>query len=189
MPTSADTTGLILAGGQSRRFGQDKALAELGGVSFVALVYAALAAHADTVLIATGPTPRPYPVSARVVLDPVAGGGPVTGLAAGLNAAATSWLLTAAVDLPYLTPSALCPLAAARLGSADVFVAHADGHRQPTCALWRVQAVTPVVRELIRETFGTRGPSLRYLLSQLVVQEVTLESGSLRNVNRSGDLT
>ena len=123
-------------------------------------VYAALAAHADRVLIATGSTLRSYPIAAQVVLDPVASGGPVAGLAAGLDVVTTPWLLTAAVELPYLTPDALRPLITAHTGSAAVCVTRADDHRQPTCALWRVRTVFPVARELISGTSETRGAFL-----------------------------
>ncbi|WP_420455786.1 molybdenum cofactor guanylyltransferase [Rubrivirga sp.] len=180
-----DVTGLVLAGGGSTRFGRDKALAALGGVPFVALVHAALAAHAREVLVATGTEPRAYPVAARVVLDPVAGGGPLAGLAAGLADAETPWLLSAAVDLPYLTPAALRPLLAAPADGADVLVAtDPGGGRQPTCALWRTRTVEPVVAEHV----AAGRLALRDLLDRLAVREVRVEGGALHNVNAPGDL-
>ena len=185
MHDAADVTGLILAGGASRRFGADKALAELAGVPFVALVHASLAAHAGSVLIATGAEPRAYPVAARVVTDAVADGGPLAGLVAGLEAAATPWVLSAAVDLPYLTPAALRPLLAAASDGADVLVAlDADGRRQPTCALWRTRTVAPVARQSLAD--GRL--ALHGLLDRLTVREVPLEGGALHNVNAPGDL-
>ena len=179
MPEPADVTGLILAGGASRRFGADKALAPLAGLPFVALVHAALAAHASAMLVATGAAPRAYPVAARVVLDPVPDAGPLAGLAAGLAVAGTPWLLSAAVDLPYLTPGALRPLLAPDTDGADVVVATAQGRRQPTCALWRVRTVAPAVAAHL----GARTLSLQALLDRLVVREVEVEGGALRNVN------
>ena len=185
MHDPADITGLILAGGVSRRFGRDKALERLAGVPFVALVHAALAAHVGEVLIATGAEPRAYPVAARVVLDPVTEAGPLAGLVAGLEAAATPWLLSAAVDLPYLTPAALRPLLATETDGADVLVARdADGRRQPTVALWRTRTVAPVARGLLTE----RRLALRDLLGRLTVQEVVVEGGALHNVNAPEDL-
>ncbi len=185
MPTPADTTGLILAGGGSRRFGTDKALAELAGVPFVALVHAAVSAHAETMLIATGAEPRAYPVPARVVLDARADAGPLGGLVAGLEAAETPWLLAAAVDLPYLTPGALRPLVQAPADDVDVLVAiGADGHRQPTCALWRVRTAARAARgHLTADRLA-----LRDLLGALAVREVPVEGGALHNVNRPEDL-
>ena len=185
MPRSSDVTGLILAGGASRRFGRDKALADVGGRSFVEYVFEALDAHADRMLIATGPTYRPYPVSARAVLDPVPDGGPLAGLAAGLDEAATPWLLSAAVDLPLLTEAALLPLVADVPEAIDAVVAlDAAGRRQPTCALWRVATVRPVVRDHL----GAGRLALGALLDRLAVRDVTLDGRALRNVNLPGDL-
>jgi len=185
MHDPADVTGLILAGGASRRFGHDKALAELAGVPFVALVHAALAGHASEVLIATGTEPRAYPVAARVVLDPVADAGPLAGLVAGLEAAETPWLLSAAVDLPYLTPAALRPLLAAASDDADVLVAvDADGRRQPTVALWRTRTAAPAARGCLTE----QRLALRDLLGRVVVRDVRIEGGALHNVNAPQDL-
>ena len=184
MHDPADVTGLTLAGGASTRFGTDKALAELGGLPFVALVHAALAAHAGPMLVATGAEPRAYPVAARVVLDSAPGGGPLAGLIAGLNAAETPWLLSAAVALPYLTPAALRPLLAAETDGLDAVVAAADGRRQPTCALWRVRTVAPVAAEQV----ASGRLALHALLDRLAVVEAAVEGGALRNVNRAVDL-
>lgn len=180
MPTPAETTGLILAGGQSRRYGSDKALAVAGGVPFVRLAYDALAAHAGAVLVATGPTARAYPVPARAVLDGVADGGPLAGLCAGLGAARTPWLLAVAVDLPALTAGALAPLLAADATGADAVVARdGDGRRQPVCALWRVAAVRPVAEAHL----ASGRLALFTLVDALTVREVGLDAGALRNVN------
>ena len=183
MHDPADVTGLVLAGGASARFGTDKALASLGGLPFVALVHAALAAHAGTMLVSTGTEPRAYPVAARVVLDVAPDGGPLAGLAAGLAAAETPWLLSAAVDLPYLTPAALRPLLGADTDGLDAVVATADGRRQPTCALWRVRTVGPLAEQQLA---GGR-LALHALLDRLAVTEVEIGGGALRNVNTPDD--
>lgn len=181
----AEVTGLILAGGSSRRFGRDKALAELAGVPFVALVHAALAPHVGAMRIATGAEPRAYPVPAEVVLDAAPDAGPLAGLVAGLEAAETPWLLSAAVDLPSLTPAALRPLLSTEAGRADALVAvDADGRRQPTLALWRVATAGPAARACLME----RRLALRDLLARLAVREVAIEGGALRNVNAPIDL-
>lgn len=183
MPTPREVTGLILAGGASRRFGRDKALATLDGVPFVVRVHAALAGHAASVLLSTGPTPRAYSVDARVVLDSVPDGGPLAGLAAGLATCTTPWLVSAAVDLPFLSADALRPLLDPVPEAVDVAVAlDADGRRQPTVALWRVATVGTVVAERLAE----RRLALHGLLDRLTVREVPVRG--LRNVNQPDDL-
>lgn len=185
LPPSA-VTGLILAGGRSRRFGRDKALAEVGGVALVARVHAALAPHASEVLIATGRAARAYPVPARVVLDAAPEAGPLGGLVAGLARARTPWLLVAACDLAGLTAGTLTPLlAAASDDRADAVVAvDPDGRRQPVCALYHVARVAPVAAAHL----SAGRLALHALLDTLAVAEVPLDPAALRNVNTPGDL-
>ena len=185
MPTPPDVTGLILAGGRSRRFGRDKAVALLHGEPLIVHVSRALAPHVTRLLVATGSTRRPYPIVAEVVCDPDAGVGPIAGLAAGLAACRTPWLLAVAVDLPYLTANALDPLLRGTSSSADVVVALDDeGRRQPVCARWRVATVQPVVGDhLARSAYA-----LQALFQHLQVRDVQLGPGVLRNVNHPSDL-
>ncbi|GAB5536324.1 MAG: hypothetical protein Rubg2KO_25730 [Rubricoccaceae bacterium] len=184
MPTPSDITGLVLAGGQSRRFGRDKALATHDGRPFIQIAHDALAPHCMDVLIATGPTLRDYPVSVRSVPDPTPDGGPLAGLAAGLAESKTTWLLAVAVDLPHLTPDALAPLLASATDADAVVAVDAEGRRQPVCALWRCATVRPIVEARL----ARRQLALFGLLDELVVQEVALAPGVLRNVNRASDL-
>ena len=185
MHDAADVTALVLAGGRSERFGRDKALAELGGLPFIALVHTAVSAWAERTLVATGAEPRRYPIPAEIVLDPAPDAGPLGGLIAGLDAAETPWLLAAAVDLPYLTPAALRPLLDADADGADVVVAvDGGGRRHPACALWRVRTAAPAARENLR----AGRLALHALLDRLAVREAVVEGGALHNVNRPDDL-
>ncbi len=97
--------GVVLAGGQSTRFGSDKALAELDGRSLLARAVEGLARHCECVVIAgrdagaeTGDTP--------CIADwPEAGMGPLGGIAAGLRHAQDrdfSHVLTCGVDSAQL---------------------------------------------------------------------------------------
>lgn len=75
--------GCVLAGGESRRFGSDKALAMLGGETLLARAVAMLAGPCAAVVIA-GREAAPAPVVADW---PHAGLGPLGGLAGALRAA------------------------------------------------------------------------------------------------------
>lgn len=75
--------GIVLAGGQSTRFGSDKALAELGGQTLLARAFDTLTGFCELVVIAgreRGP--------GHVIPDwPRPGMGPLAGIAAGLHLA------------------------------------------------------------------------------------------------------
>ena len=72
--------GAVLAGGQARRFGSDKALAMLGGVTLIERVLAALDAQCDAVVV----TGRAHPGRVSLTDVPAADLGPLGGLAAAL---------------------------------------------------------------------------------------------------------
>jgi molybdopterin-guanine dinucleotide biosynthesis protein A len=100
-------TAAILAGGQSRRMGTDKAALELGGVSLLERI-AHLALAADMPVLAVGRArPAAWPLPAVTFIDDsLPGLGPLGGLESALRQAQTS-VLALACDLPLLTEEAL----------------------------------------------------------------------------------
>ena len=185
MPESV--AALLLAGGQSRRFGSDKAAAEVDGEAMIRRVYRAAAPHVDTVLVAVDHAERRYdlPGPAAYVVDAVPNAGPLAGLVAGLRAADAPWLLALACDLPFLTPDALVPLLRAPRGACEAVVAVDGSERlQPLCALYQVDAIRPVAERYLEE--GRR--ALHALLDVLTVETVALSDEVLRNVNAPSDL-
>ena len=129
--------GAVLAGGQSRRFGSDKAVAMLHGKPLIDHVIEALAAQTEAVIICG----REY---ADWVPDrPRANLGPLGGINAALNAAAQrgyAAVLTAPCDVPEL-PADL----AVRLGAGG-FAAE-----MPVIGLWPV-ALAPVLDAFLAES-------------------------------------
>lgn len=107
----ADLGAVILAGGASRRMGDDKAVQDWGGLRAVDRVAAlAQALGADPVVVAGGDYGLPF------VPDPSPGAGPVAGLLAGaamLAAAGCRRVVVLAVDAPTARADDLAPLFAA----------------------------------------------------------------------------
>jgi molybdenum cofactor guanylyltransferase len=125
--------GLVLAGGQSTRFGSDKALAELDGQSLLARAVAALSAYCAKVVIA-GRSEGP----AQCIPDwPRANMGPLGGIAAGLIHARENGfdsVLSCGVDSVGL-PEGLLSL----LEPPSAFLA-----TQPVIGHWKVDAASIV---------------------------------------------
>jgi molybdopterin-guanine dinucleotide biosynthesis protein A len=96
---------IILAGGASRRMGQDKAQVLWDGARAVDRVAGlARSAGAGRVIVSGGDYGLPF------VPDPSPGAGPVAGVLAGAKAVAAERLLILAVDAPTLTLEDLAPL-------------------------------------------------------------------------------
>jgi molybdopterin-guanine dinucleotide biosynthesis protein A len=120
--------GAVLAGGQSRRFGTDKALAELGDRPLIAHAVAALEPYVAAVVICG----REYADHVALADRPAPGLGPLAGLAAALRHAAEHGfdaVLSIGCDMPVL-PAAL--VEALFIVGAPVAV-----RALPICGLWR----------------------------------------------------
>ena len=110
--------GAILAGGQSRRFGSDKALADLGGQPMICRVAEALAPFVARIVVCGHPAPPPGLMS--VADKPHPGLGPLGGLAGALfhaRAHGYAGVLSVGCDTPILDADLLRQLADANRAS------------------------------------------------------------------------
>jgi len=100
-------TGVILAGGESRRMGCDKALLPIDGALFIDHVYSRLAALFDEVLIVTN-SPEFYgELPCRKVPDLYPRKGVLAGIHSGLCHAGEDKIFVAACDMPFLSAAAI----------------------------------------------------------------------------------
>ena len=151
-------TGILLAGGASRRFGSPKELAEFEGETLGDRAWRLLGEACDE-RIRVGPGDDP-------------GTGPAAAIAAGLRAASHEIAVVIPVDMPRLTAAALRALAAA---CRDAAVAQ-DGPLP--CAVAR--------RTL--PAFETHERRLRTVLAGLDTAEIELDAALLLNVNTPPDV-
>lgn len=135
-----DLTGLVLAGGRSRRMGADKALVEVDGRPLVRVVAARLAHVCVEVLVAPGARRLPD-LPWRQVGDRVAGEGPLAGILGGLAAASTPLVAVAGVDMPAVDPDLYAALADAWDGTQPAVVPVAAGRPQPLHAVYATAAL------------------------------------------------
>jgi molybdenum cofactor guanylyltransferase len=103
-------TGAILAGGLSRRLGQDKATLQLAGKPLALWVAECLAPLvAEFWLVTNAPTAH-APLSLPVLSDLESDQGPLGGLRTALFYSRTPWVLAASVDNPFIYPELLAAL-------------------------------------------------------------------------------
>ena len=102
-------SSVILAGGDSRRLGIDKALLELDGQTLLSRVLQKLAPLSDDLIVVTN-SPEDYEhlaLGVRFVPDERPGEGALMGIYSGLKAATYLSALTVACDMPFLNMSLL----------------------------------------------------------------------------------
>ncbi len=99
--------GMVLAGGKSLRFGSDKALANVGGVTFLEKSVRLLQSLALEVTIISNPS-RDYSfLGCRVENDLIMEKGPLGGLFTALTLFPKSALFILTCDMPYVSKEAL----------------------------------------------------------------------------------
>jgi molybdopterin-guanine dinucleotide biosynthesis protein A len=147
-------SGVVLAGGASRRMGQDKAFMEVDGRPLIALVAGRLRTVADEVIIAANDATRYGVFGDRCVPDVYPAVGTLGGIHAGLRAAAHDLVVVVACDMPFLNPDVLAWFvdAAGRTngtGRADLVVLKHDEGVEPLHAVYR-KSCLPVIEATIR---------------------------------------
>jgi molybdopterin-guanine dinucleotide biosynthesis protein A len=152
--TIADLGGVVLAGGRSRRFGSEKAVARLGDKALMDRVvgtFAGLDRIAVSARAHSKAAERARAIGADVLEDdPALPSGPLAGVLAGLAWArglSLQALATAPCDTPLL-PHDLVARLVAEIGDAPAAFAVTHGADHPLCALWRVSVETPLLRQL-----------------------------------------
>jgi molybdopterin-guanine dinucleotide biosynthesis protein A len=140
-------TGVLLAGGQSRRMGGgDKSLLPLGGVAMLSHVIERLRPQVGwLVLNANGDPSRFAGFGLPVVADTLEGfAGPLAGVLAGMRwsereAPEARWIVTAASDTPFLPRDLVARFITAATGADRVIVlARSAGRTHPVFGLWPV---------------------------------------------------
>jgi len=147
----AQTIGVVLAGGEGRRFGEPKGDIVLGGSTLAERAARALKPLCGGVIVSiakgsANPAPGCPPVE-----DQGPRRGPLGGIAAAFASTGQADLLVLACDYPAVGTSFLRSLVAAAEGAGDlVFPVDAAGRDHPLVALWR-RAAEPVVLAALLE--------------------------------------
>ena len=99
-------SGIILAGGRSRRLGRDKAVEPFDGQPLIRRVIERIQPLTAEIVVVVADVARgealPLQDDERVALDLFPGGGSLGGIFSGLSAADSQWGLVVACDMPFL---------------------------------------------------------------------------------------
>lgn len=138
MIDAAQISGIILAGGQARRMGGvDKGLVEFNGRTMYERISKLLAPQVKEVLVNANRNHDRYQAhGATVVADYLQGYlGPLAGLASGMMAARTTWVITVPCDGPFLNQDYVMRMASEVVEDTRIVVARDSVRLQPTYML------------------------------------------------------
>ena len=146
-----DVSGIVLAGGQSRRLGRDKAVEPIGGQPLIRRVIQRIQQVSEEIVVVADSARAgalPLEDGHRTALDQYPGKGSLGGIFSGLAAARGQWGVVVACDMPFLNLELLRYMESLRQG-ADAVVPVLEGRPEPTHALYS-KACLPYIEKRLR---------------------------------------
>ncbi len=190
----AAISGIVLAGGNSRRMGRDKRAAALGDRPLLHIAVDLVASISDEVIVSCRRDNAPDKVllagrSVELAFDE-RDGGPLAGLEAALAAARHELVVVVPVDMPRLTAPVLTALVEAAQGrpAAQGAVFIVESEVLPFPAAYR-RSILPIVAEQLDASALRIHDLLKRLDLMCVPLPLGMEVGrSFLNVNVPADL-
>ncbi|MCK5820800.1 MAG: molybdenum cofactor guanylyltransferase [Bacteroidales bacterium] len=181
-------TGIILAGGESSRMGQDKALVLWNGKTLLDWVKSAISPLCSQVLISSNSTPGLFPDD-KLIADRFRNIGPIAGIESGLSHAGTAYCLIVSCDTPLLTTT-LFEYLITNHGDFDISLAAHDGVNEPMIGIYNKSIHSTVIQSI--ENNNYKPPAI---IRQTRWQEINIHPDLnfyspelFKNMNRPEDL-
>ena len=187
----SDITGVILAGGQSRRFGSNKALALLDGKPLIKHVAEILSAIFTDSLLVTN-TPEQYDfLNIPMIEDQFNDMGPLAGIHAALLQIITPHAFVVACDMPYLSAELIRYLCASYDQEYDVIIPWTQKGQEPLCGLYHKKSL-PIIESCLKRKDCQIIRALAELRVRRVEEEeilsITGDFACFKNINWPIDL-
>ena len=185
-----DITAVILAGGKARRMGgEDKGLIELHGRPLLDYIISGLQPQAGQLLVNANRNLERYRAFGYPVVEDIMGDyfGPLVGMATGMQACNTPYIMSVPCDSPFvpagLTDTLYQALADTR---ADISVAHDGSRMQPVFALLRCELLPDLLSYL---EGGGRKIDTWYAQHRLALSDFSALPDTFLNLNTPEDRT
>ena len=192
-------TGVILAGGKSRRMGENKALMRLGDNSLIGHVIHRMCLVTDELLLITNSPAEYAHLDVPMHGDILPGAGALGGIYTGLRHASHNIVLCVACDSPFVEPKLLTYLVSV-LGEYDAVMPythreiHASHNTQITlqtlCAAYSKRCL-PIIESMLRDSelrvHALQGRAHIKRVSPEVWQAFDPEGMSFFNINTPED--
>ncbi|MDF0652991.1 MAG: molybdenum cofactor guanylyltransferase [Nitrospira sp.] len=187
-----DVTGVLLAGGKSRRMGEDKRFLHVGQKTLFERSCAVLSELFEQVCVVIAQDSPSLQAAVPVVRDLIPDGGSLGGLYTGLRWAKTQHIFLAACDMPFLNPDVIrymvCPK-----DQADIVIGQWASRLHPTHAVYGRNCL-PVLEEMMslhdrKIQNMIDHPALRVrVIAEMEIRQIDHDGCSMFNINTPADL-
>ncbi len=192
----ANVSGVLLAGGQSRRMGQDKRLVLVDGVSLFQRVLSIFEqVFTETIVVVAQHSSVTEGLSHRVVTDVIPGKGPVGGLHTGLFYSREPFVFLAACDMPFLEIALIqriCQLSK-ESDNADACMFELSTGIQPMQGVYSQKCISSLESMIRNDQLSMQGLLNRtelkvQTLDQAKIEDLDPNFVSFMNINTPSDL-
>ncbi|MHC4204356.1 MAG: molybdenum cofactor guanylyltransferase [Planctomycetota bacterium] len=175
-------TAILLAGGDSTRMGQDKAMLPIGGQPMIKHVYEQLQPHFSQILVSLSNASLHDFLGVTVVADEVAGRGPLVGIASALKASASNVNFVMACDMPEID-AGLIRAMLRQVGDYDAIVPKVGPEWfEPLFAVYKKSAL-PAIEQVLK--LGSN--RVIDCFDHCRVKYIDLPSRHFRNINTKAE--
>ena len=183
-------TGIILAGGKSRRMGENKAFIDAGGVPLFERVYRIFREIFPEIIIVANDANLFERYEARLQKDIVLNKGPLGGLYTGLFYSPSYYAFCTACDMPLLNPRLIKYMVEER-DEYDVIVPKTRDGLHPLHAIYSKKCLSPMRQLLDRDDLRIvnffHRVRVRYI-DETEIRKVDSHMRSLINVNTEEEM-
>jgi len=178
-------TGIILAGGASRRMGTDKAFLEVNGKPLIEHILAVFSSLFARTIVVTNTPDRYRSYGIELTSDVLDISGPLTGIYSGLLRSSDEYNFVAACDMPFLNPRLISYMGEIAAGQ-DAVVPQFDGFLEPLHAIYRKGLLPAIEMQVLKQDRRIRGLfdhiHVRYITEEEIVR-FDPQKRSFKNLN------
>ncbi len=180
-------TGIILAGGKSRRMGTDKALIQFRDKSLIENAIGLVQPLCSTILISSN-NPAIEKFGFPVIPDEVTNCGPIGGLYSTLKKTASEWNFVISVDCPFVSPEFVEFLMSNIIEKDCLIPKHIAGI-EPLVALYHKKSLSFMEKAMQNKEYKVQKLIAGLNTEFIDVEEWLVKKPELfRNLNRPEDL-
>lgn len=181
-------TGIILAGGESKRMGVDKSLVDFRGRKLIDYPILLLESFCAEILISTNsPNLSAYPYPQ--IPDENGRFGPLSGIYSCLKESHHDINIVLSCDMPYLSHELIRRLIE-NFGDADLIMPRHGAYFEPLCAIYRKSLLEPIASLFRDQSYSPLSLIPLVNFKEYVIEDNQEEFGSMLfwNINTQDDL-
>jgi molybdopterin-guanine dinucleotide biosynthesis protein A len=180
--------GIILSGGESRRFGKPKAFATYKGIPFWKQSFLAMKNVTDSQLIVSHESliDRFAEITdLPVILDDssVRGKGPMAGIYSGMQDIQADWYVVLSCDIPAINEEVISKLLSFRSASVDTIIPVINDRFQPLVGIYHSSTIATMKELLLNNDFRVISLLKQVKTLYLSETELQVDPSLFQNIN------